>query len=256
MKRNIFLLIFTISQLSYSQYLLTDGSNKMTGGLNIERQGYSSIELKSNTGSFIDFHSSISSDFDGRIIWNYNNSNQFDVYGTTRFINNISWGNSGASLTTNQGAAIELRGTGTPFFDFSNDSDIDYDIRMILVNDNLLQITGGNVGIGTSTTGSHKLAVEGSIGAREIKVEASGWSDFVFDKEYHLKPLEEIEVYITKNNHLPEIPSEKEVKKNGINLGEMDAKLLQKIEELTLYLIEQNKKIKNLQKEIASLKNK
>ena len=117
------------------------------------------------------------------------------------------------------------------------------------------------IGIGTSTFGSHKLAVEGSIGAREVKVEASGWSDFVFEKDYDLRPLEEVEQYITKNQHLPEIPSEAEVTENGINLGEMNAKLLQKIEELTLYLIEQNKEnkeqrklIEDLQKEISDLK--
>jgi hypothetical protein len=116
--------------------------------------------------------------------------------------------------------------------------------------------TEGSVGIGTSSTGSHKLAVEGSIGAREIEVEATGWSDFVFDDEYDLKSLMEVEEFINNNNHLPDIPSEKEVLEKGINLGEVDAKLLQKIEELTLYLIEQNKMIIKQQKEIEDLKKK
>ncbi|MBU2912951.1 tail fiber protein [Reichenbachiella agariperforans] len=127
--------------------------------------------------------------------------------------------------------------------------------RMYINND-------GNVGIGTSDTGTHKLAVGGSIGAREIKVEASGWSDFVFEKDYELRTLEEVERHIMTKGHLPEIPNEIEVSENGINLGKMDAKLLQKIEELTLYLIEQNKRIdkleaKNarLEKEISTFKN-
>ena len=81
-------------------------------------------------------------------------------------------------------------------------------------------LKGGNVGIGTATTGTHKLAVEGTIGAREIKVEANGWSDFVFEKDYDLRTLEEVEQHINKNGHLPEIPSEAEVTENGINLGE------------------------------------
>ncbi|UOY08074.1 hypothetical protein L0P88_05835 [Muricauda sp. SCSIO 64092] len=122
-------------------------------------------------------------------------------------------------------------------------------------------LTNGNVGIGTSSTGSHKLAVDGSIGAREIKVEATGWSDFVFEDDYELRTLEEVEEHISENGHLPEIPSEAEVTENGINLGEMNAKLLQKIEELTLYLIEQNKEnqeqrklIEELQKEVSDLK--
>ena len=115
-------------------------------------------------------------------------------------------------------------------------------------------LKGGSVGIGTATTGTHKLAVEGTIGAREIKVEASGWSDFVSEEDYELRTLEEVDQHINENGHLPEIPSEIEVTENGINLGEMDAKLLQKIEELTLYLIEQNKQNQSQQAEIEELK--
>ena len=107
----------------------------------------------------------------------------------------------------------------------------------------LLPGLSGSVGIGTTTTGTHKLAVEGTIGAREIKVEAGAWSDFVFNKDYKLPTLKEVETHIKANGHLKDIPGEAEVKAKGINLGEMDAKLLQKIEELTLYTIEQQKLI-------------
>ena len=119
---------------------------------------------------------------------------------------------------------------------------------------NLVLNSSGGVGIGTTSTGPHKLAVEGSIGAREIKVEASGWSDFVFEKDYDLRTLQEVEQHIKEKGHLPEIPSEAEVTEEGINLGEMNAKLLQKIEELTLYLIQQNKEIEELKKEISDIK--
>jgi hypothetical protein len=112
----------------------------------------------------------------------------------------------------------------------------------------------GNIGMGTTITGTHKLAVNGTIGAREIKVEAVGWSDFVFEQDYQLKDLEEVESFIEENKRLPDVPSEKEVLENGIQLGEMDAKLLQKIEELTLYLIEQNKLIKSQKEELEQLK--
>ncbi|MBV6646047.1 MAG: hypothetical protein KI790_11400 [Cyclobacteriaceae bacterium] len=114
----------------------------------------------------------------------------------------------------------------------------------------------GNIGVGTQTTGSHKLAVEGSIGAREIKVEANGWSDFVFENDYNLRTLEEVEQHISEKGHLPEIPSEAEVAENGINLGEMNAKLLQKIEELTLYMIDVNKRVNQLETENTELKEK
>jgi len=83
----------------------------------------------------------------------------------------------------------------------------------------------------------------------------SGWSDFVFKKEYDLPTLAEVEKYIAQEGHLENIPNEEEVLKNGINLGEMNAKLLQKIEELTLYIIEQNKKTEEL-KTIVSNQNK
>ncbi|MEO9483632.1 MAG: hypothetical protein ABJG47_09315 [Ekhidna sp.] len=115
--------------------------------------------------------------------------------------------------------------------------------------------SSGSLGIGTTSTGSHKLAVEGSVGAREVKVEATGWSDFVFEKDYNLRSLEEVEQHINENGHLPEIPSEVEVMANGINLGEMNAKLLQKIEELTLYLIEQNKEINALKEKVESFES-
>ncbi|WP_159099193.1 hypothetical protein [Aquimarina spinulae] len=112
----------------------------------------------------------------------------------------------------------------------------------------------GKVGIGTITTGSHKLAVDGSVGAREIKVEATSWSDFVFETDYTLPTLSEVENHIKEKGHLKDIPSAKEVEKNGILLGAMNAKLLQKIEELTLYTIQQEKEIKQQASEIEQLK--
>ncbi|MCK4796028.1 MAG: right-handed parallel beta-helix repeat-containing protein, partial [Spirochaetes bacterium] len=110
----------------------------------------------------------------------------------------------------------------------------------------------GSVCIGTMNPGSYKLAVNGSIRAKEIVVE-TGWSDFVFEKNYNLKTLEEVERYIKDYGHLPNIPSESEVKANGVKLGEMDAKLLQKIEELTLYMIEIRKENEILKERINEI---
>ncbi|CAM1348535.1 hypothetical protein [Tenacibaculum halocynthiae] len=102
-----------------------------------------------------------------------------------------------------------------------------------------------NIGIGTTTPGIWKLAVNGNIRAKEIKVE-TGWSDFVFYDDYKLPTLKEVEKHIKEKGHLKDIPSAKDVEKNGIFLGKMDSKLLQKIEELTLYTIQQQKEIEEL----------
>ncbi|MBC9795859.1 hypothetical protein [Sinomicrobium weinanense] len=113
----------------------------------------------------------------------------------------------------------------------------------------------GSMGIGTTNTGAWKLAVNGNIRAKEVKVE-TGWSDFVFDEGYELSSLKEVEEHIKEKGHLKDIPSAKEVEKEGVFLGEMDAKLLQKIEELTLYILQLNKKIEIQQQQIEQLKKR
>ncbi|SEO96502.1 hypothetical protein SAMN05444671_3865 [Flavobacterium sp. CF108] len=111
----------------------------------------------------------------------------------------------------------------------------------------------GNIGIGT-TNPLNKLDVNGTIHSKEVKVDMLGWSDFVFKKEYQLPTLEEVEKHIAEKGHLENIPSEEEVLKDGINLGEMDSKLLQKIEELTLYMIEMKKENEKVKDENILLK--
>lgn len=109
-------------------------------------------------------------------------------------------------------------------------------------------LNSGNVGIGTATP-AEKLSVNGKIRAHEIKVETTNWPDFVFARGYVLPTLQETEKHIKKKGHLPGIPSAAEVEKNGIELGDMNKKLLQKIEELTLYLIEMKKENEEIKKE-------
>ncbi|VXD14803.1 hypothetical protein [Marinoscillum sp. 108] len=111
---------------------------------------------------------------------------------------------------------------------------------------------GNKVGIGTSTP-SEELEVNGTIRSKEVKVEAAPWPDYVFSADYSLKSLEETEVFIKENNRLPDMPSAKEVAENGIALGEMNAKLLEKIEELTLHLIEKNHEIKELKSQMSEV---
>ena len=116
-------------------------------------------------------------------------------------------------------------------------------------------IMNGNVGIGTATP-AEKLSVNGKIRAQEIKVESGNWPDYVFAKRYVLPSLKDIETYIKVNGHLQDIPDAAEVARDGIALGELNAKLLKKIEELTLHLILLEKSNEQLQKEIDALKSK
>jgi len=117
---------------------------------------------------------------------------------------------------------------------------------------------GGSLGIsiydGREISRFHDkgMDVAGTIRAKEVKIEVTGWADYVFDKDYKLPSLEEVKAHIEEYKHLPSIPSEKEV----LNIAEMQAKLLQKIEELTLYVIEQKSEINQLKQEIKTLKNK
>lgn len=108
----------------------------------------------------------------------------------------------------------------------------------------------GNIGIGTAAPGDYQLAVEGTIGARKLKVVAtSPWADYVFDPAYSLRPLQEVEQFIHTYKHLPEVPTADKVKQEGVDVGETQTVLLKKIEELTLYLININKKMEALSKE-------
>ena len=116
----------------------------------------------------------------------------------------------------------------------------------------------GNIGIGTTDPKGYKLAVAGTKGiiAEEVTVKLqTNWPDYVFEKDYNLPSLKEVETYIKENGHLANIPSAKEVEEKGVKLGDVNAKLLQKIEELTLYTIQQEKQLEQQSKEIKELKS-
>lgn len=114
-------------------------------------------------------------------------------------------------------------------------------------------IKNGNVAIGSHNV-SHKLTVNGTIRAKEIIVNTN-WADFVFEDDYRLIPLSEVETFIRKNKHLPGMPSADQVKRKGVGLAEANTLLLQKVEELTLHVINLEKKVNALQAENVALKN-
>ena len=109
-----------------------------------------------------------------------------------------------------------------------------------------VKATKGNSQWLWGVTGSGNIVVAGKVESREVKVTVDAGADYVFKDGYDMKSLEEVQDYIKEHGHLPNIPSAKEMEENGIELGEMNMKLLEKIEELTLYIIEQNRKIDEL----------
>ena len=118
------------------------------------------------------------------------------------------------------------------YYNYWNGTANDKEVMTLLAN--------GNVGIGTANPDS-ELAVKGQIHAQEVKVDLDGAvaPDYVFDEGYNLRSLEEVQEYINAHGHLPNIPSAKEMEENGLMLKEMNLKLLEKIEELTLYVLQQ-----------------
>jgi hypothetical protein len=140
--------------------------------------------------------------------------------------------------------------TDSEILQIYNSSSLSYDCSIIYCD-------GENVGIGTSTP-DNKLTVNGTIHTKEVRVDMEGFEapDFVFEENYDLSSLEETSQFIQANKHLPDIPSAVEMQQQGINLKELNLKLLQKIEELTLHLIEQEKQQKNQYNKIIELTNK
>jgi len=155
-----------------------------------------------------------------------------DTAGTTNstawIVGNSAWGNTGKFIIGNQAA-------GGPI---------------------ITALQNGSVGIGT-TNPDQKLTVKGKIHAEEVIVDLNVLvADYVFKPNYKLMPLPEVEQFVKANSHLPEVPSAGEITKNGLSIGDMQNKLLQKVEELTLYAIQQNKKIETLEKRINELQTK
>lgn len=155
---------------------------------------------------------------------------------------------------------IIVRGQTTGSFIFANENggnikfettvDPSTDLTQYLTTKTRFVIEkNGSVGIGTGDTPINPndlLAVNGLIHAKEVKVDLVGWPDFVFQNNYKLTSLTILEKEIEKLGHLPNVPSAKEVSENGVNLGEINKILLQKVEELTLYIIQMNKEIEKL----------
>jgi hypothetical protein len=204
--------------------------------------------------------------------WQWGLSTQFQNNGNVRFSGNVGIGTSDPSNDQGWDRVLDVAGSGHAKILVTADNSIfktgvfshnswyggggfigtesDHNLHLITgYSPKVSILTNGNVGIGT-TSPTSKLTVAGNINSREVKVTVDAGADFVFEKDYDLPSLAFLEKYIIENKHLPEIASAKEMQASGINLSEMNIKLLQKMEEMTLYMIEQEKKNSAQSKEI------
>jgi hypothetical protein len=119
------------------------------------------------------------------------------------------------------------------------------------VNNARLHLDASQIAIGgvIDAASAYKLTVTGKVICEELKVQLQGaWPDYVFENKYNLMPMSELRDFITNNNHLPNIPAAASMEKNGIEVGEMQRKMMEKIEELTLYVLQLEEKVNNLSK--------
>jgi hypothetical protein len=233
-----------------------------------------SLEIGGDGGGFpyIDFHGpdkTISPDYTVRLQNEYKRTLKLDgklLLGS----NNASTDNENYKLFVESGIYLSTPGTATIWMDkkgtankqefvfanngapkwtlgtgLSNTNINDFFLYNISLNKSVMYFQeDGRLGINTQNVpAGYQMGVYGGIYTTKLKISTTGWADFVFDPSYKLKPLSEVESFIKSNHHLPEIPSEAEVKAEGIDLADINSKLLMKVEELTLYIIEQNKQL-------------
>lgn len=160
----------------------------------------------------------------------------------------IMWGNQAGSLSF-----APVYGEASSATSWYNDDDISSKKTLEIRWNNIYNTGQIVVGPKAITSGSHqdfRMSIDGKLVAKEIYVTANNWADYVFEKDYKLIDLDELEKFIDTKKHLPNIPSTSEIKEYGIDIANTNRLLLEKIEELTLYILQQNKKIKQLEKKI------
>ncbi|MBB5647112.1 hypothetical protein [Pedobacter cryoconitis] len=233
MKKTLLILAITIaSQYSYAQTNIFPGSGNVGIGTLTPQGG---LDIYSTTNTTTTPLISLRSNF--HVVGNYGMIKFGDYTQTTDY---------------QKGAIIyeSVAGSARGKFHIALEN-TDGNGSVSLSDAKLTILSNGNVGVSV-TNPQNMLDVNGVIHSREVKVDLNGWSDYVFKPSYRLPTLKEVQTYIEKNQHLPDMPSEQEVLENGLNLGEMSKLQMKKIEELTLYLIEQNRQISDQHKTIQT----
>lgn len=260
MKSFIFLFILTFAyNTSYGQWTFNSSNNTLTtnagftGIGSTNGTGNSDYHFRFSHGPSDGFYFSLDNDFNRQIFSIGYNSNDTFIRLKNRLDQELF---KASTLGNDNTVYIHMPKPDSRIVIGSWGSYLIDEGHKLVVKDGSARVQGNiiadeNIGIGTQAfidgADTYRLSVAGKIRAEAIKV-YTDWADFVFEKDYKLPTLKEVEAYINKNGHLKGIPSAKEVEENGIDVGEINKLLLQKIEELTLYTIELKKDIEELKK--------
>ncbi|MDD6209887.1 MAG: hypothetical protein PUB21_04695 [Bacteroidales bacterium] len=171
------------------------------------------------------------------------------LYNGTALQTATQYANASTAIGTDKGFMVGIESAGNGLIWHRNNSFIRFGTN---ATEHMRILGNGNIGIGKLTP-QYKLDVNGVIHAKEVVLTETNGADFVFDKDYCLPDLQSVEEHIKEHRHLPEIPSADDMKKNGVGIVELNIKLLQKIEELTLYIIDQEKKLSSQNERILTL---
>ncbi len=258
-----FIALSAITTQAKAQFTLS--GDLLTSDNGIEKWSFHSgtwpRAINGNTTSYLQLYANNNQD-NGPSLFMFTGTSAFADPGTIRFQST----NSTVSSTTSSFEVVNHpnSSTWTPLFKVKSngDAEVSHDLKVNATVYTWNSYNWGDgyidgylrIGNGVSLPSGYKLYVQDGILTEKVKVALSSdptnWSDFVFDDNYDLRPLSDVEKFIKKNKHLPEIPSTEEVHKEGLDLAQMDAKLLQKVEELTLYVIQQQKEINELKKRL------
>ncbi|WP_265429732.1 hypothetical protein [Chryseobacterium sp. YIM B08800] len=225
-------------------------------GVSINAQSSWSLTGNSGTNASTNF---LGTTDNKSLIFKTNNLERLIIDNNGKFIfgsNNTINANSNYSFTgITEFNSIDQAYGFVVYDDFQSRLRVDSDFNNIFIQENNdgFTIIGSNVIPTCSDCNQYKLFVKDGIRTEKVKVDIAannGWADYVFAKDYKLMPLIELDRFINTNGHLPEVPTTEEAIKNGIELKEMNILLLKKIEELTLYTIEQQKRIEALENKV------